>query len=122
MAKKSSTQMLHAQQERSRFVSVDLTKQQKEDMKERLPDERSVFEWLHKLQDSGYKFTIRSDDWNNCVACFVFPEEGTADNQGYILCGRGSDAFGAIRGALYRHYVVFEGVWGNRDHQSIDDV
>lgn len=120
MARKKSSQMV-AQQERSRFVSVDLTKQQKADMKARMPDERSVFEWLAKFQDDGYKITVRHDEWNKCVACFCFPEDEESDNGGYILCGRGSDPFGAIRGALYRHYVLFEGVWGNRDHQSIDD-
>jgi len=110
-----------AQQERSRFVSVDLTVKQKADMKSRFTNSDEVFEWLFKMVEEGYKFTFKWDDWNNAHACFIYPGDEDMANGGYVLCGRGSTPRGALTGALYRHYIIFEGVWGNRDHQSVDD-
>jgi len=121
MAKKSSTQMMKAQENRSRYVSVDLTLKQKADMKARFPDGDAIFEWMFKMAEEGYKFMVKYDDWNKCHACFIYPEDEDAPNSGYVLVGRGSAPRGAIMGALYRHYVVFETVWGNRDQQAIDD-
>ena len=121
MAKKSSTQMMKKQNERSRYVSVDLSVKQKADMKARFPDDSSVFEWLFKMAEEGYRFMVKYDDWNSCHACFVYPEDDDAANGGFVLVGRGSTPRGAVAGALYRHYVIFEGTWGKRDHQSVDD-
>jgi len=121
MAKKSSTQMMKAQDNRSRFVSVDLTVKQKADLKARFQSSDEIFEWLFKMVEEGYKFTLKWDDWNNAHACFIYPDDETMANAGYVLCGRGSTPRGALSGALYRHYIIFEGVWGNRDHQSVDD-
>jgi len=121
MAKTSRNNSKPAQTERSRYVSVDLTVKQKADMKSRFPTSDSVFEWLFKMCEESYRFMLRWDDWNNCHACFVYPDNDEAANGGFVLVGRGSTPEGALKGALYRHYVVFEGVWGNRDHQSVDD-
>jgi len=121
MTKKKSSAYVPKENERSRFVSVDLTVAQKKDMKARLPDAGTIFEWMFKMAEEGYKFTFRWDDWNNCHAVFVYPIDEDAPNYGYVLVGRGSNPEGAIKGALYRHYVLFEGTWGDRDHQSVDD-
>lgn len=120
MTKRKSSQMV-AQAARSRYVSVDLTVKQKADMKARFPDGDAIFEWMFKMAEEGYKFMVKYDDWNKCHACFIYPEDEDAANGGYVLVGRGSAPKGAIMGALYRHYVIFEGVWGNRDQQAIDD-
>jgi len=66
---------------------------------------------LEKLLDDGYGFSCKWDDYGNCAAAFIQCRSETSPNKGWLLTGRGSTAFSAIAGALYRHYVLFEGVW-----------
>lgn len=106
---------------KSRYVSVDLTKAQKEDMKKSLPDAVEVMNWVHKMCEEGYRFTLRWDDWTECHSCFVYPDDDGA-NAGLVLTGRGTDTFSALRGAVYRHFNIFDGHWGDRDHVAVDDV
>lgn len=75
---------------------------------------RSDFETVEALQsemiENGYRFTLRYDDRNLCIACFCFPPEGS-DNYGFILTGRGGTAYRAASELLYKHAEIFGGDW-----------
>ena len=115
------TQSSSSPEQKPRWISVDLTPKQKADMVSRFPDPGEVFSWLHRLIESGYKVTQQWSSYEKCHACYIFPVGDEHANAGHILSNRGSTPYHALRGALYRHFVVFEENWGNREAQGIDE-
>lgn len=100
---------------------MDLTVNQTADMKSRLSTLTEMNEWLLRLIEQDYKVTLAWDNYNDAYACFVYPVGDEHPNAGHILSNRGSSPISALRGAIYRHFVVFDAVWGNRNHSPIDD-
>lgn len=87
----------------------------------RLADFSAVWDWVLKLIEGNYKVTLQYDSYNDCHACYVFPVGDEHTNAGHILSNRGSSPSAALRGAVYRHFAVFDEVWGHRDRSVIDD-
>lgn len=104
-----------------KWVSVELTKQQAEDMKKLMPNADTILDGLLKLIESGYKASFSYDSYNSCHAVYVIPANEENGNSGYILSARSGSPMGALRGALYRHFVLFDEQWGDRDRQVIDE-
>jgi hypothetical protein len=94
------------------FVNYELNEDERKRFKawahENAADMLSMFD---RLLDDGYGFSCKWDERSECVAAFVQCRQENSPNKGWLLTGRGSTAFSAIAGALYRHYVLFEGVW-----------
>jgi hypothetical protein len=67
---------------------------------------------VHKLIESGYKTTLKWDDYNDCFGAFVIAEGRNPENTGMVLTGRGSTPLKALKQAMFKHYVVFDGSWG----------
>jgi len=108
-------------EKKPRWISVELTANQKEDMKSRLSTLTEMNEWLLRMLEQDYKVTLAWDSYNEAYATFVYPVGEEHPNNGHVLSNRGSSPVSALRGALYRHFVVFDGTWGNRDRSPIDD-
>lgn len=103
------------------WVSIDLSAEQTKDMKARFPDWDAVNEFLIKGIESGYKFTLSYDNRNKCYSAYLIQTDPSGTNFGCILSCRGSSPFSALRGIGYRHYVIFDTVWGERAATNIDD-
>jgi hypothetical protein len=52
------------------------------------------------------------DERNQCYACFMYPVAESNTNWGMTNTGRGSTPLKAVRQVLYKHFVVFDQVWG----------
>jgi len=104
-----------------KWVNLDLTLKQAAHMKETyLEGDKVLADWQNLL-DSHYKVTVAEDLYNKCYSCYVIPVGDEHPNAGFILSARGSDFMKAVRGALYRHYALFDGVWADHDRQVVDN-
>jgi len=103
------------------WVDISLSVAESKAMKDMYADGQKLSDDLEKLIDSGYKVTLSADTYNDAFACFIIPKDESNANFGMILTARGSDIWKAARGALFRHYVLFQGdKWTNHEKQVID--
>jgi len=95
---------------RSEFINHELTKEEKEAYLEWREDIAAVVSaWSSVLAD-GYRINTKSDEYNDCFAAFIIPDDGS-DNAGFILAGRGGNPLRALCEALFKHVAVFSGAW-----------
>ena len=105
------------------WINYDLTKQDKEKLKKYFAEDDSEFQALEAAINTGHKLTVGYDGFAKAFAAYLFPGPNNSINKGMALSARGSTASSALRGLLYRHFVIFEGSW--RVLQSgpkLDDV
>lgn len=103
------------------WVDMSLSVAESARMKEQYAEIDAILADIEKLLDSGYKLTLTADDYNDAFAAFIIPKGDDHVNKGKILAARGSDWAKAARGALFRHYVLFDGdAWTDHQKQVID--
>lgn len=103
------------------WVDVSLTTAQAADMKKVLHSADIIMDGLLKILESGYKMTLSWDARSNSYAAYIIPKDPKGDNGGKILSTRSASPLSAIRGAIFRHYYVFDGHWGDRVSREIDE-
>ena len=106
------------------FINYDLDEASKGKFRKwRELHEKDVPDMLQSLIDGNYQVSIKPDTFNDCVGAFIICKDAKSENAGYILTGRGLNAFGALMGVLYRHFAVFEGQWPVHNHRAalLDD-
>lgn len=106
--------------DRPKFVNFDFDKGTKEKFKKWAHEQAEHYgDLIERLLDDGYNVSIKRDVFNDCIAAYLAPQDKSNPNYGWLLAGRGSTAFGAVMGCLYRHYVVFEGTWPVEDTRRV---
>lgn len=107
----------------AQFVNTSLDDDVKAKIKEAPWDIEAFNNAMVKLMSDGYKLTVRYDAKNDCFAAWlVAPPNGS--NKGYILAGRGSTPFKAVKQVSYIHFVVYDGDWSEgvvRSVEAVDD-
>lgn len=106
------------------FINYDMTDDTKKMFKAWAHENAvNIFDLIDKLTEEGINVSIKWDTYNHCFGCYLVPTGSAKRNIGFILTGRGSSSFGALAGALYRHYVIFEGTWDTDDYRryGLDD-
>jgi len=104
-----------------KWISTTLTEQQTANMKRLFPTWGEVGLQLQNLVDDGYKYTVSIDKYNKCYSCYVFPIAEDNPNHGAILTSRGNSVYSALRGAVYRHFAVYDRLWGQWSKEVIDE-
>lgn len=108
-----------------KFVNYELTKDEKTRCKAWLPTLEEHEDALLKFCESGYKISVKWDDYSNSYAAFAQATQPDDDNFGLLLTGRGSTPHRAVKQALYKHFMVFDLQWGGyaerRDIEELDD-
>lgn len=94
----------------SEFVNYELDKQQQAECAKWREDIQNVVDLWTELIEEGYRVNTKYDNYSSSCAAFIIPDEGS-DNGGYILTGRGGDAYRAVANAIYKHAEVCGGVW-----------
>ncbi len=93
------------------FISFPFTKEQLEALKQQVWDMENFDIALANLSDEGYKITFSWDDYSAAYSCFIIPKGTEHKNAGYILTGRGSVPYKALRQAWYVHNDLFARDW-----------
>lgn len=109
----------------SQFVQYELSKEQQVSCKSWDFGPEDGWDAMLKLASEGYKVTFRDDERNNCAACWIVSPPGHKHNPNMILPGRGSSPFKAFKQACYKHWSLFDGLWGeyirSKETEEIDD-
>jgi len=108
--KRKRDQSTYRGDDRSTFINYELTKDERAALLEWREDASAVVTVWQEVLDAGYKLNTKFDDYNDCYAAFIIPGDG-ADNQGYILPGRGGNPYRAVAESLFKHSAVFGGAW-----------
>lgn len=104
------------------WVDVDLDKRQKELCKQWCNTLEEFDNVVQALQDNRYRLSIKPDDYSGGFAAFIQGLPDCEDNKNLILTGRGSTPLKALKQALYKHFMVLEGVWPiQKSKQEIED-
>lgn len=108
-----------------RFVRYELTNAEKERCKLWCTTFDELDDALSNIVSAGYRVSTKWDDYGNCYGCFVQTYDEKDANFGCILTGRGSTAAKAVKQALFKHFVIFDLLWGawleTRENPEIDD-
>lgn len=73
-------------------------------------DFQTVMEIFDAAIQEEYKFSQKWDSYSESPCCFMFPP-GDSANAGFILTGRGGNAYRALAECLYKHSAIFGGDW-----------
>ena len=92
------------------FIQLELSKEQEVVCKAWVVTPEQVWDYLEEMVSDGYKFTLKHDTYNHCAAVFCIPSTENA-NAGYILTGRGSRVWKAVKQLLFKHDHLLDGVW-----------
>lgn len=129
MAKKSTQMMSDKSKPKKptdvQFVNYDLTVEDKKRFKEWAHENAGMpmFEMLDQIVEAGFNVSCKYSLYEGCHVCFIIATPEKEALAGWILPGRGSTAFSAMAGAIFRHFILFEGTWPIREdvRRGMDD-
>lgn len=107
----------------ARFVNRELSTEEGQALKA-LPYWSEDWDtYLLRANDSGYKVTLKYDEWSKSYAAFMTTDDEFSPNFQMILTGRGSCPLKALRQVLYKHYVLAaEEQWVSLDRQFAQEI
>jgi len=101
----------------SEFINRELDKEETEKYRVWRDEVSDVFDRLQETVESGYKLSVKYDDYGECFAAYLIPGEDS-NNSGFILAGRGGTPYRAIAECLYKHTFIFHEEWGADDRRQ----
>ena len=107
------------------FVQRELTADEKKACKQFVPTQEEMEAALDHLCEAGYRISLKWDDYSSSQAAYIQHPDLKHENAGLVLSGRGSTPLRALRQAMYKHFVLFDGVWprgtGAKSSEEFDD-
>ena len=94
-----------------RFVPGALTTEQKAQCKAWKQGDENLGPMNVDMIANGYKLSLMSDSQGPGYLCIIQPKDKEHRHYGWMLSGRGSTPEKALKQALFRHYVIFDGDW-----------
>jgi len=95
----------------SEFINLELDKEATAHYRVWREDSDHVYDIWTSLLEEGYRVNTKFDSYSNACSAFIIPGDG-GENSGYILTGRGGNAYRAVSEAIYKHEVLLSGSWG----------
>lgn len=102
------------------FIRCDLDKQAKLELKSWNLSPSEILEKVEDMVVDGYKITFSLDERNSCVAAYATAKNSHPVNPQMCLDARGISTIHALKALLFKHYVLLEQTWGNRE-RTIDN-
>lgn len=88
------------------FIKRELSADEQRALKAQPFTPEQAVQELLRLCDRGYKLTFKYDTYTNSHAVWASATDPTHMNYGYILTGRGSEPWKALKQLLYKHYQL----------------
>lgn len=101
----------------SEFINIELSEKQTSEYRLWRDDLETVIVLWTELVEGGYRVNTKYDDYSSACAAFIIPDE-QSDNSGFILTGRGGNAYRAVSEAIFKHYEVLHGDWNSHSKAS----
>lgn len=104
----------------SEFINLELdAKQTKQYRDWRLSAEAVIDAWT-ELLEAGYRLNTKYDDYSSSIAAFLIPDAEN-ENSGFILTGRGGNAYRAMSEVIFKHFEILHGDWRPAaEHSPLD--
>lgn len=102
------------------FANVELTIDQKAEMKEWIRDLDAVHVELDEMAASGYKMTFQKSEATGAYQATAFCMDKASPNAGFILAAFAPHWLDALSCLAYKHAIVCEGVWPSKDEGTGD--
>lgn len=103
------------------FANVELTIEEKAEMKEWIRDLDAVHLEIDEMSASGYKITFARSEAMGSYQATAFCTDTNSPNAGYILSAFAPHWLDALACLAYKHAVKCEGVWPSKD-DSVGDL
>jgi len=102
------------------FANVDLSPDEKAEMKEWIRDLEAVHIELDEMAAAGYKFSVARSEAMNSYQATAFCQDSDSPNAGYILSAFAPHWLDALGCVAYKHAIKCEGIWPNKDSDTPD--
>jgi hypothetical protein len=102
-----------------RFINIELTKEQKSDLKALVETGEFGYSALHDLHGNGFKVTLSSSDDGKRYTCSITDKSPNSAFWNACITASGSTPLNAVNALLYKHYVVANEDWANI---SVEDL
>jgi len=107
---------------KTQFVRGELDRVQAAECKSWVGDGDDLLGYLDTVVMSGYKLSIRWDGYSESYAAWLIAPDKDSTNAGLILPGRGSTPSKSVRQVLFKHIMMFDGVWPKQDSKQDFDL
>jgi len=97
------------------FANVELTMEQKTEMKEWIARNDDVMVELDEMAASGYKMGYQKSEATGGYQATAFCQDPESVNAGFILSAFAPHWYDALACLAYKHAVVCDGVWPEKD-------
>jgi len=104
------------------FIEYDLTADEKIHLKAQEFDLVLANTEIENLVRDEYRVSHGFDFYKGVFTCSLSHKDPKHVNAGWVLVGRGSDPIKAFKQVLYKHKVIFDGVWSNARAMSRDEL
>lgn len=102
------------------FANIELTLEQKGEMREWIRDVEAVQVELDEMLASLYKVTVMKSEATGGYQATAFCTDAGSANAGYILSAFAPHWYDAMACLAFKHAVVCEGVWPIGDGEGKD--
>lgn len=102
------------------FANVELSIDQKSEMKEWIGRNEEVMVELDEMTASGYKMGFQRSEATGGYQATAFCQDPSSPNAGYILSAFAPHWFDALACLAFKHAIICEGVWPNKDDSRGD--
>lgn len=103
------------------FANVELSVEEKAEMKEWIRNVEAVQVELDEMAASGYKCTFQKSEATGGYQATAFCMDAKSPNAGYILSAFAPHWYDALCALAYKHAIKCEGVWPVED-DAVGDV
>lgn len=93
------------------FANVELSLEEKAEMREYIRDMDEVYLEIENAVAEGYKFTFMKSEATGGYQATMFASDGKLVNAGYILSAFAPHWLDAMSCLIYKHVVKCEKVW-----------
>lgn len=97
-----------------KYIRYELSVDDKQRLREREWDSDRVFDQLHALVESGFKFSVGLQSDGSSYLASLYDRDEDSPTAGFTLTGRGRSFSNAVAALLYKHYDLFDGIWPTR--------
>jgi hypothetical protein len=96
---------------KTKFINYDLTKEDKKAVLSLLASEGWLEQALHTTMEAELRVVLDYDAKQGSFSAMVFPKGEDGAFAGYSISARGSTAIKAAAVVLWKHTVLYSGIW-----------